>query len=57
MKPKEVIDYFGSQVAVAKILRMKQPSVALWVKNNEVPELRQYQIEKLTNGKLKVGKV
>lgn len=57
MKASDVVNYFGSQTATAKELRVSIPAVCKWVKNNEVPELRQYQIEKLTNGKLKVGKV
>lgn len=56
MKAKDVIDYFGSQTATAKALGVSIPSVWAWVRNKEVPELRQYQIEKVTNGKLKVGK-
>lgn len=53
MKPQEVIEYFGSQEKAAKALGIKQPNLSLWLKAGAVPELRQYQIEKITNGKLK----
>jgi DNA-binding transcriptional regulator YdaS (Cro superfamily) len=56
MKAKDVIEYFGSQTATAKALGVSIPSVWAWVRNNEVPELRQYQIEKITNGNLKAVK-
>lgn len=55
MRPQEVIEYFGSQVSAAKALKVKQPSIAVWLKTGVVPELRQYQIEKLTRGKLKAS--
>ena len=53
MKPKDVINHFGSQTEAAKELRVSQPAIAKWVANGKVPELRQYQIEKITKGKLK----
>ena len=55
MTPKQVIEYFETQEKTAKALEVTQQSVAVWVKNGEVPKLRQYQIEKITNGKLKTG--
>lgn len=51
MLKKDVVDYFGSQYAVARALNIKQPSVANWP--DIVPPLRQLQIENLTKGKLK----
>lgn len=56
MKPLEVIEYFGSQDKAAKALSISQPALSKWVKSGEVPKLRQYQIEKVTNGKLKTSK-
>lgn len=55
MNPKDVVEYFGSQTAAAKALGTFQPEVSRWVKMGYVPRLRQYQIEKLTRGKLKVS--
>ncbi len=53
MKPKQVVEYFGTQENTAKALGVTQQSVAAWVKLGKVPKLRQYQIEKITKGKLK----
>lgn len=53
MKPKDVIKYYGTQQKAAEALGCKQPSISEWVKSGEVPKLRQYQIEKITKGKLK----
>ena len=53
MSPKQVIDFFGSQVATARALGIEQPSVSAWLKTGEVPMDRQYQIELATQGKLR----
>lgn len=53
MKVKDVIEHFGSQTATAKALGVSVPSVWAWVSSKKVPQLRQYQIEKITKGKLK----
>lgn len=50
MRTRDVIEYFGSQAAVARALGIKPPSVAEW--GDVVPPLRQLQIERLTDGKL-----
>lgn len=55
MKPQEVLSHFETQVNIAKKLRIKQPSVANWFVTGKVPLLRQYQIERVTGGKLKVS--
>lgn len=52
VKPKDVIEFFGTQEKTAKALGMAQPNISKWVKSGEVPKLRQYQIEKVTKGKL-----
>lgn len=54
MTPQQVIEYFETQEKTAKALGVTQQSVAAWVKFGEVPKLRQYQIEKVTKGKLRV---
>lgn len=53
MKAQDAIDFFGTQEALAEKLGIKQPSIAGWLKSGDVPELRQLQLEVLTNGKLK----
>lgn len=51
MRTRDVIEHFGSQAAVAHALGIKPPSVAGW--GDRVPDLRQLQIERITNGKLR----
>lgn len=56
MKKSEVLNHFGSQRAVAQKLTaagypISQPAVCQWPE--EVPLLRAYQIERITNGALK----
>ena len=53
MRTQEAVDHFGSQAALAKALGIKQQSVADW--GDEVPPLRQLQIEKITNGELRAN--
>ncbi|WP_081008795.1 Cro/CI family transcriptional regulator [Pseudomonas savastanoi] len=45
--------FYGSIPALAKALKITYEAVRQW--GEEIPELRQYQLEKLTNGKLKAG--
>lgn len=51
MRMSDVVEYFGSQKAVADALGIKPPSVSDW--GDSVPPLRQLQIEALTGGKLR----
>ena len=53
MNPKQLVDHFGTQVAAAKALGVKQPSIAQWMSDGEIPIIRQYQIEMATNGALR----
>lgn len=55
MTPNQVIEHFGTQEAAAVALGLEQPSIAGWVKSGEVPEVRQYQIELATEGKLRAS--
>lgn len=57
MTPQEAIAYFGSQVALAKALDMKQPSIAEWVKQGVIPWPRQFQVQHVTGGALKADTV
>jgi arginine repressor len=55
MKKTDVLNHFGSQANVAKALtdkgyRISQPAVCKWPE--DVPSLRAFQIERITNGKL-----
>ncbi|MAD75133.1 MAG: hypothetical protein CML20_10145 [Rheinheimera sp.] len=53
MKKVDVINHFGGVVETAKALGIKSQSVSGWP--GDVPELRAFQIEKITNGKLKAN--
>ena len=53
MKKQEVLDYFGGVIATAKALGISQPSVSNW--GEDLPELRQLELEQLTGGTLKAG--
>ena len=53
MTKTEVLAHFGGQTAVAKALGMSQPSVSAWPE--QLPVLRQLEIERLTLGVLKAG--
>lgn len=52
MKTEQVIAYFGTQLAVANALCIKQPSVAEW--GEYPPPKRQLQLAIITQGKLKI---
>ena len=53
MTPKQVIRFFGGIPNTAYALGVALPSVYDWLDANEVPELRQYQVELATEGKLR----
>ena len=53
MKKQQVLDYFGGGTAVARALGIAPPSVTNW--SDPMPELRQLEIEQLTEGKLRAG--
>lgn len=50
MTKSQAIHHYGSISALAKALGVTYEAVRQWA---EVPELRQYQIERLTSGALK----
>ncbi|PWU30145.1 Cro/Cl family transcriptional regulator [Pseudomonas sp. RW407] len=50
MTKTQAIEHFGSISALARALKVSYEAVRQW---DEVPELRQYQLERLTKGKLK----
>lgn len=51
MDKAKVVEFFGSQKAMAKKLRTSQPSISKW--GDDIPELRKFQIEVLTEGAFK----
>lgn len=53
MKTKSAADFFGSKKKLAEALGISPSAVTMW--GDDVPELRQYQIERLTRGKVKRG--
>jgi transcriptional repressor of cell division inhibition gene dicB len=50
MKTQDAIDFFGSRNAIADALGIDRTATYHW--GDTVPELRQYQIQVLSNGKL-----
>jgi DNA-binding transcriptional regulator YdaS (Cro superfamily) len=56
MSPEQAIKFFGTQAELARVLGVKQPSIAEWKEAGEIPEARQYQIELATNGELRADK-
>lgn len=51
MKTKDAITHFGNKAKLAKALNISKSAITQWP--DDVPELRAFQIERLTNGKLK----
>lgn len=51
MKKEDVINHFGGICKTADALGIKHPSVSGW--GDVIPRGRAYEIEKITNGKLK----
>lgn len=52
MNYEQLIKHFGSQTAIARALSLSSPSVWEW-QTNGIPDERQLEIERLTDGKLK----
>ena len=53
MKPTDVLTHYKTQQLAASALGIAQASIAKWLKNGVVPDLRQLQLERLTGGALK----
>ncbi|MCU8015884.1 Cro/CI family transcriptional regulator [Shewanella sp. SM72] len=51
MKKADAIAHFGSQVKLATAVGVSQAAISKWP--DDVPELRAFQIERLTDGQLK----
>lgn len=50
-KKSHVLAFFGTQRKVAELLNISSVAVSKW--DEEIPPLRAYQIERITNGALK----
>lgn len=55
MRKSDVIEHFGSVTAVAKALELTTQAVSMWPET--VPRNRQWQIDVLTDGKLKAQRL
>ena len=53
MNIQDLVDYFGSQSAIAKALGTSDQVVSAWKVKNRIPIGRQYEIQILTGGKLR----
>lgn len=53
MTTQEVIDFYGSKVAIAKALGCTPAAVTMW--GDEPPKSRQWQLQVLSKGKLKAS--
>lgn len=58
MTPQQVVDYFGGDTAsipeTAKQLDITYQAISQWFAAGKVPRGRQFEIQDLTNGALKV---
>ncbi len=52
MKKKDVLKYFGNSIKTARALGICKQAVTNW--KADIPPMRAFQIESLTNGELKV---
>jgi len=56
VKASDVIEHFGSATKAAEAIGVTRSAVSQWLMNEDrVPELRAYQIERLTGGALKAA--
>jgi DNA-binding transcriptional regulator YdaS (Cro superfamily) len=49
----EVVEWYGSQAAMARALGVERSAVAQWLAKGELPALRALQIEKLSGGRFR----
>ena len=54
MTTEEAVKFYGTKTAVADALGISKSCVTEW--GNEPPMLRQYQLQELTKGKLKLSR-
>lgn len=53
MTIENVKEYFGSEKNISIALNVSRQAVNMWIKRGNIPMLRQYEIERITKGKLK----
>ena len=53
MKTKDAIAYYGSHQKLADALGIKRQAIGIWGEN--VPDIRQFELERLTEGALRVS--
>ena len=53
MTPKDLLRYYGTKAEIARVSGVERASITEWFAKGEVPEVRQYQFELATNGKLR----
>jgi len=53
MKKKDVIEHFGSVSSLAEALGITPEAIYQW--GDDVPSSREFQIQVITDGKLKAG--
>lgn len=53
MRTKDVIDFYGTKIAVARALGISPSAVTQWTEI--VPEKQAYKIQILTGGKVKIN--
>ncbi len=51
---QEIISYFGNQSEMARILSISPQAIQRWVSTNHLPIRRAIQIERLTDGKIRL---
>ncbi len=54
MTPIQVVNHFGGKEKTARALNVSRQVVYLWLKKKKIPEPRAYQIQVISEGKLKV---
>ena len=53
MKPKDLIEYYGSKIKAAAQIGVSETTIRNWIASERVPKLIQLAIQTLTKGKLK----
>lgn len=53
MKATELLKHFDTPSEMARAFGVERQSVSSWIKDDQIPEVRQYQAEMIVRGKLK----
>ena len=56
MTYEQIVEYYGSEAAAAKILQITRQAINLWKQTSAVPKRTQAYIQLKTRGKLKADK-